>query len=83
MLQGMQEPLVLGIIWRNAWACRELAELSAETRDIALSRFRPLEPHLEQHSVVAADAGVPFRTAQLVLAVTPHSALTYIQSHCT
>jgi hypothetical protein len=28
---------------------QELAELSAETRDIALSRFRLLEPHLEQH----------------------------------
>jgi hypothetical protein len=28
---------------------QELAELSAETRDIALSRFRLLEPHLERH----------------------------------
>jgi hypothetical protein len=28
---------------------QELAELSAEARDIALSRFRLLEPHLEQH----------------------------------
>ncbi len=25
---------------------QEVAELSAETREIALSRFRPLEPHL-------------------------------------
>jgi hypothetical protein len=39
---------------------QELAELSAETRDIALSRFRLLEPHLEQQSIVAADVGVPF-----------------------
>jgi hypothetical protein len=28
---------------------QELAELSAEARDIALSRFRLLEQHLEQH----------------------------------
>ena len=28
---------------------QEQAELSAETQDIALSRFRLLEPHLEQH----------------------------------
>ncbi len=41
--------------------------MSAETRDIALSRFRLLEPHLEQDRslrIVAADAGVPLRTAQ-------------------
>jgi putative transposase len=47
----------------------ELAELSAETRDIALLRFRLLEPHLEAASIVAADEAVPFRTAQLFLAV--------------
>jgi hypothetical protein len=57
---------------------QELAELSSETRDIALSRFRLPEPHLEQHRIVAADAGVPFRTAQLFLTVTPNSALTYV-----
>jgi hypothetical protein len=28
---------------------QELAELSAETQDIALSRFRLIESHLEQH----------------------------------
>ncbi len=58
----------------NLWALsgvslgrQELAELSAETRDIALSHFRLLEPHLEQDRslrIVAADAGVPFRTTQ-------------------
>ena len=40
-----------------------MQELAAETRDIALSRFRLLEPHLEQGRslrIVAADAGVPF-----------------------
>jgi hypothetical protein len=43
--------VVLGIIWRKsllatwrkAWV-QELAELSPETRDIALSRFRLLQP---------------------------------------
>jgi hypothetical protein len=56
---------------------QELAELSAETRDIALSRFRLLEPHLEQHRSPRQTREFPFRTAQLVLAVTPNSALTY------
>jgi hypothetical protein len=49
---------------------QELAELSAETRDIALTRFRSA-------SIVAVHAGVPFRTAQLVLAVTPNSEQTF------
>lgn len=45
----------------------ELAGLSEALRKRALDRFRQLQPHLEQgrplHSV-AAEAGIPFRTAQ-------------------
>ena len=46
---------------------QELGELSAEDRDLAMSRFHLLQPHLEQDlplRVVAADASMPFRTAQ-------------------
>jgi putative transposase len=46
---------------------QELVELSAEDRDLAMSRFRLLQPHLEQDRplrVVAAEAGISFRTAQ-------------------
>ena len=44
-----------------------LAGLTEEARKIALDRFRLLQPHLEDDrplKVVAATAGVPFRTAQ-------------------
>jgi putative transposase len=46
---------------------QELVELSAEDQDLAMSRFHQLQPHLEQNRplrVVAAEAGIPFRTAQ-------------------
>jgi hypothetical protein len=39
---------------------QELVELSAEDRDLAMSRFRLLQPHLEQDRpmrVVAAETG--------------------------
>jgi hypothetical protein len=39
---------------------QELAELSAETRDIALSCFRVLEPHLEQHRSSRQTREFPF-----------------------
>jgi putative transposase len=45
----------------------DLAALSEESRDAALARFRLLAPHLEQKQslrAVAAEAGIPFRTAQ-------------------
>lgn len=45
----------------------QLLELSETDREIALSRFRLLQPHLEEDKplrVVAAEAGIPFRTAQ-------------------
>ena len=45
----------------------ELAQLSEETRELALSRYRLLRPHLEQDRTlrsVAEEAGVPFRTLQ-------------------
>ncbi len=45
----------------------ELAALSEESRKGALERFRLLAPHLEQGRplrAVAAEAGIPFRTAQ-------------------
>jgi putative transposase len=46
---------------------QELGKLSAEDRDLAMSRFHLLQPHLEQDPplrVVAAEASIPFRTAQ-------------------
>jgi putative transposase len=45
----------------------ELLELSDEDRELAMSRFLVLQPHLEQDRplrVVAAEAGLAFRTAQ-------------------
>ena len=45
----------------------ELAELTEADRDRALARFRLLQPHLEEGvslRVVAAEAKLPFRTAQ-------------------
>ena len=46
---------------------QDLTELPAASRELALSRFRFLEPHLEQRrslSEVAAEAGIPSRTAR-------------------
>jgi hypothetical protein len=43
---------------------QELAELSAQARDIALPRFRLLEPHLEQHRSWRQTRKFAFRTAQ-------------------
>jgi putative transposase len=46
---------------------QELAELSAEARELALTRFRLLQPHLEDGQelrTVAAEAEVSFRTLQ-------------------
>ena len=43
------------------------AELTEKARQFALQRFRLLQPHLEQHRalrLVAAEAKIPFRTAQ-------------------
>ena len=45
----------------------ELAELTEADRDRAMARFRLLQPHLEEEvplRVVAAEAEIPFRTAQ-------------------
>jgi putative transposase len=45
----------------------QLAGLTEEARNLALDRFRLLQPHLEDDrplKSVAADAGIPFRTAQ-------------------
>jgi len=47
---------------------RELGEVPEETRELAMSRFRLIQPHLEKNQplqTVAADGKVPFRTAQL------------------
>jgi putative transposase len=44
-----------------------IGELSPTSRDLALRRFRLLEPHLEHDRslrVIAAEAGIPFRTLQ-------------------
>ena len=45
----------------------QLATLSEDARQLALGRFRMLQPHLENGvslRLVAKDAGIPFRTAQ-------------------
>lgn len=50
---------------------QDLTELPAVSRELALSRFRLLQPHLEQRrslSSVAAEAGIPVRTARRWLA---------------
>jgi putative transposase len=44
-----------------------VGELSSARRDLALRRFRLLEPHLEHGRplrVIAAEAGIPFRAVQ-------------------
>lgn len=44
-----------------------LAGLAEETRKLALDRFHLLQPHLEENHplrLVAAAAGMPFRTVQ-------------------
>ena len=49
----------------------ELAGLSEEARNLALDRFRILQPHLEQSrslQSVALAAGIPYRTAHRWLA---------------
>jgi putative transposase len=46
---------------------QELAELSSGGQDLALSRFRLLEPHFENDRplrVIATETGVPYRTLQ-------------------
>jgi putative transposase len=46
---------------------QELSELSADDRELALSRYQLLQPHLEDgHELrsVAEGADVPFRTLQ-------------------
>jgi putative transposase len=45
----------------------QLAGVTEEARKLALDRFRLLRPHLEDDrplKLVAADAEIPFRTAQ-------------------
>jgi putative transposase len=45
----------------------QLASLTEDARAIALERFRLLQPHLEDKlplAPLAAEAGIPFRTAQ-------------------
>jgi putative transposase len=46
---------------------RELGEVPEEAQELAMSRFRLIQPHLEKNQplqTVAADGKVPFRTAQ-------------------
>ena len=66
--------VALLIIWRKycklfgvSLGVQELAELSSGGRDLALSRFRLLEPHFENDRplrVIATETGVPYRTLQ-------------------
>jgi putative transposase len=46
---------------------QELLALTDEDREIAMQRFRLLQPHLEENRslrLVAKEAGLAFRTAQ-------------------
>jgi putative transposase len=46
---------------------KQLAGLSEDVRELALERFRQIQPHLEEHhslQSVARAAGIPYRTAQ-------------------
>jgi hypothetical protein len=57
---------------------QELLALSYEDRQTAMDRFRLLQPHLEQNRslrLVAAEAGVAFRTAQRWVALYRTSGL--------
>jgi putative transposase len=45
----------------------ELASLDQSTREVALERFRIIQPCLEQDrsvSLIAREAGIPYRTIQ-------------------
>jgi putative transposase len=56
-----------------------LAGLREETRKLALHRFHLLQPHLEENRplrLVAAAAGMPFRTAQRWVALYRQFGLT-------
>ena len=58
---------------------QELAGLSEESRELAMSRFRMLEPHLHKGCAlkpIAREAGVPFRTAQRWVASYQKSGLS-------
>ena len=57
---------------------QELLALSDEDRQTAMERFRLLQPHLEQNRslrLVAAEAGLAFRTAQRWVALYRTSGL--------
>jgi hypothetical protein len=57
---------------------QELLALSEEDREIAMKRFRWLQPHLEENRslrLVAEDAGLAFRTAQRWVALYRTSGL--------
>lgn len=57
---------------------QEFLALSEADRDTAMQRFRWLEPHLEQNRplrLVAAEAGLAFRTAQRWVALYRSSGL--------
>jgi hypothetical protein len=61
------QTVAFGIIWRKVFDMRELGEVPEEARELAMSRFRLIQPHLEKNQplqAVAADGEVPFRTAQ-------------------
>jgi putative transposase len=51
----------------------DLLPLTEEDREIAMQRFRWLQPHLEENRslrLVAAEAGLTFRTAQRWVSTT-------------
>jgi putative transposase len=57
---------------------QDLLELTEEDREIAMQRFRWLQPHLEENRslrLVAAEAGLAFRTAQRWVALYRASGL--------
>jgi hypothetical protein len=73
-LVGGCKGVVLGIIiWRKAWACRSWRSCRQRLGILRYYASGCLNDSSRAASIVAADAGVPFRTAQLFLAVTPNS----------
>ena len=57
----------IGDIWRTVPRMEELSGMSEAVRELAMSRLRLIQPHLEEGrslNLVAADAKLSFRTAQ-------------------
>ena len=82
---GMEKAVAFGIIWRSVSELYGVRSLTCENwagpeeaRELAMSRFRLIQPHLEKNQplqTVAADGKVPFRTAQRWVSQIPQIRL--------